>query len=309
MRNRPNHRIHRTRGLAGRLGRASFGAALALTTMFSGAPLPALAADAVSVSISGTPAVVFPAMDTGTTSVSFRYYLSRSSNVTVDVVDASQTTVRTLVSGQSTPDHSWRDVGWDLRAANGLLVPDGLYTLRVSAVAGDGGTGEVSLRTGIDRRAAPAVTGVGSGAQVSGTLSLALDALTGLTLSNVRFTVGDCATGPVVAAPDQDGRYHGTVDVGACAEGATQVGAIFNFTDALGHVATHRSVQVPVTVLDVADPVVVGVPAGRTLALTGPGAYESWSGTFSASMTSPASRRRCMRSPVRLGRPWWPASP
>jgi flagellar hook assembly protein FlgD len=111
--------------------------------MLSGAPLPALAADAVTISIYGaTPAVVFPVMDTGVTSVSFWYSPSRSSNVTVDVVDASQTTVRTLVSGQSTPGGYYsNNVSWDLRAANGLWVPDGLYTLRGSAVAGDGGTG------------------------------------------------------------------------------------------------------------------------------------------------------------------------
>ncbi|MDR3202323.1 MAG: hypothetical protein LBT54_04225, partial [Bifidobacteriaceae bacterium] len=157
MPNRPTASRRPLSRSAQRRGGAGCAAALALAVTLSGAPLPALAADPVTVNISGTTAVVFPAMDGGAASAGFNYRVSRSANLTIEALDASETTVRTLMAGQSVAYTSaWQGpAAWDFRSANGSPVPDGLYTLRASAIAADGGTGVNSIRTGIDHRAAP----------------------------------------------------------------------------------------------------------------------------------------------------------
>ncbi|MDR1152085.1 MAG: hypothetical protein LBK72_06370, partial [Bifidobacteriaceae bacterium] len=226
-------------------------------------------------------AVVFPALTGAAETVTYDVRLGRAANVTLDVVDSADGLVRTIWAGRSQPSGTTRGT-WDFTDASGAPVADGVYTFRASAVDSDGNTAEATWRTGIDRHAPLSILGVGEGAEVSGTVDLALINPPDLAIRNVRFYLGtsassSCHTSAVVPSPDEEGYFRGAVDdAEGCGAGTRYIWAGFELTDALGYTRTLSTgaTAVVVSVVDVTGPEVLFRPV-RTMYLSGPAQYES----------------------------------
>ncbi|MFC7724151.1 FlgD immunoglobulin-like domain containing protein, partial [Nocardioides sp. GCM10028917] len=257
----------RRRTVVARLRKAAEGGSISLAVLvstlalLSGTLAASTAAEPpVQVTLTDSPRYIYPVLSDAEESVSYSFYLNRPANVTAIVRDADLGVVRTLLTGVSVPSGS-RYYAWDFRDGTGQPVEDGAYTIDITATASDGTTSDVTQSTGINRLGKPAISGVGDDAEVSGTLSLAVQPPASLPVTSMRFRAGTstnssyCVDGGATAA-GADGAFRDDLSVDECGAGTRVVFAQMSWKDPLGasHSGTTRSV--PVTVVDAVAPVV-----------------------------------------------------
>lgn len=92
------------------------------------------------------------------TSASIKYYLSENAYVTIKIHDSSDNLVKTLET-KSRKAAGWNYVKWDGRNSTGSIVPDGVYTYKITAYD-DVGLSTTKSGTLIIERLAPSITSV-----------------------------------------------------------------------------------------------------------------------------------------------------
>jgi N-acetylmuramoyl-L-alanine amidase/FlgD Ig-like domain len=147
---------------------------LAATGVFAGQPLPPPAALVQNLAV--TPAVLSPNADGYADQGTISYTLSARSSVTATVVDANAVAVATLFSRQTQSAHAI-SFGW-----SPVDLPDGRYSLVLTAKSGNGRTATATAAFTIDRTlsavaATPAVIRPGDTATVTFALAGAAQAV------------------------------------------------------------------------------------------------------------------------------------
>jgi flagellar hook assembly protein FlgD len=257
---------------------------------------PAAAADPpVTVSMSYyDERTQYPVLTGVAESVSYRVTLNRPANVDLDIVNGEADVVQTAMVNQSLPSGNTSRT-WDFTDSAGVPVADGIYTFRVTAQDSDGNTATTQWRTAIDRHPAVPILGVGEGAEVSGTLELAIQDPPDLAIRDVRFSVGSsrgsgvCRNSAVIASPDEDGYFRAPLaDVEGCGSGIRYVWASFTMTDDFGYEGSYSMANsaTQVTVSDT-EPPSATLEAMRPIYLASPTAYESRSIVVAYSDASP----------------------
>jgi flagellar hook assembly protein FlgD/PKD repeat protein len=183
------------------------------------------------------------------------YCLSASSNVTIDVTDPAGHSVRTMESGVSHQGSdscpSWNNaVVWDGRDDAGVVLPGGVYTVRVRATDGAGQSGEDNVQVGIDTRVPGALTSPSPGDVVSGTLAWTFTPAAGFGPDAVGVYCDGAWLGSSSAA-NPDGTFTGSGDTAPCAAGANSVVATASWTDPFGYRQAWTAPAVSVTVNNV----------------------------------------------------------
>lgn len=258
----------------------------------SGTALPAAqAADpAVQITFDTQPRVTF---SEGLTSASgtkgalaeVAWRVSRPAAITVRALDAAGTVVRTFAEDLPVADS--HDLAWTFTDDAGLDLPEGDYTLRVSAVDGDGTRDVETYPLPLDRHSVVPLQGVVSGATYSTNATMSIGPRPGVTLVSARFMVGDgydatkCAVSDP-RTPGLGGRIQATFSVSDCGTYSGRAGALVEFTDRIGAKQTGYSTTVPVRVVDRVAPTAKLhlSDASQTLHLERPGAFETTTTRF-----------------------------
>ncbi|MFT3876734.1 MAG: FlgD immunoglobulin-like domain containing protein [Propioniciclava sp.] len=179
---------------------------------------------------------------------SWRYRLSQPAYVTMTVVDGSGTVVRTLenkVWHPNTADY-WSE--WDGKSDAGVVVPDGVYRVRIqpSNASGDGEAGE--LRVGVDTRIPAVLTSPALGDVLSGErLSWVVTPTVGVAVNQVRVSCRSSMNwSSLGAARRADGTFSGVLGTRNCLDGANGLAVTAYYLDEFG--ASHAWVlpEVPV---------------------------------------------------------------
>jgi flagellar hook assembly protein FlgD len=180
------------------------------------------------------------------------YCLGQSANVTTTVTDDGGARVRTIEDGVSRAgnDACWNNqVTWDGQDDAGKVVAAGVYTLRRHALDAGGGTGDASVRLGVEVRAPGALASPSPGDTVSGTMHWVFAPATGFQLDSVAVNCrsggggGDLAT-----APAGNGALTGDLDTATCADGSNKVDAWASWHDPFGQSHSWLAPAVEVTV-------------------------------------------------------------
>ena len=165
------------------------------------------------------------------------YLLSQPALVTTTVLDVTGSLVRTLEEGvaHDAMYYGGYGVAWDGKDAAGATVPDGIYTIRVSATSGAGDSTPITTETGVDTRVPGALTTPATGATVSGTTaSWVATPSTGVSVYQVAVSCQLGSGWASASAPATDGTFVGTIDVSGCTNGANALRSTIYFRDAFG---------------------------------------------------------------------------
>jgi hypothetical protein len=166
------------------------------------------------------------------------YCLGQSANVTTTVTDDGGARVRTIEDGVSRAgnDACWNNqVAWDGKDDAGRVVATGVYTLRLHAVDAGGGTGDASVRLGVEVRAPGALTSPSPGDTVSGTMHWVFAPATGFQVDSLAVNCRSGGGGGELAtAPAGNGTFTGDLDTATCADGSNKVDAWVSWHDPFG---------------------------------------------------------------------------
>ena len=181
---------------------------------------------------------------------SWYYVLSDAGAADTWVTDSDGATVRTVESQVSHPSNSTVTLSWDGRADSGGVVPDGVYTIHVSATNAGGRGNEITIQAGVDTRAPGALTTPAPGAVLSGSsVGWVFTPTSGFSVSRVHVTCGGAGSESTQADPD--GVFESTLDVTGCGNGANALTGWAGWTDPFGVGHTWNFPQVAVTVANV----------------------------------------------------------
>ncbi|WP_235563496.1 FlgD immunoglobulin-like domain containing protein, partial [Nocardioides sp. Root122] len=252
----------------------------ALLVMVGTLTVSSAAEPPMQVSLTTPSRYVYPVLSDTDESIGYDFYLNRAANVTVTVRDATGEAVRTMLSSVSMPP-GYRHHAWDFRDSAGQPVDDGAYTIDIAATASDASSSVVTLSSGIDRRGKPDIIGVGDDAELSGTVSLAIDPPRNLPVAGVSFRAGATApydycvdSGP--ASAGADGIFRADLLIDECGAGPRRVWAQLSWNDPLGSPQVGTTRAVPVTVVDAVAPAVTA-PEPITSYRTSP---DTWASSY-----------------------------
>ena len=176
---------------------------------------------------------------------SMTYDVESGTSITTQVLDASDTVVRTVQSD----DHRYRGrhtVWWDGKLTNGDVAPDGAYTVRVLAKSANGSTDMLSFATRVETDAPVLVTSLSDGAVVSDTHRLrftANPALIGV-VDTVAVRVNRGPLLPVTVDPTDPTARFTDLDLPASITGSVVVELLVKWAEtAPGFTGTHSVVM------------------------------------------------------------------
>jgi flagellar hook assembly protein FlgD/fibronectin type 3 domain-containing protein len=193
--------------------------------------------------------------------------------VSVQVLDAAGRVVRILRDEVRAPQRAcdgwWGHTYeyWDGRDDDGGPLPDGQYTVSVTATDPTGLVGAATTDTvRIDRRVPGAITSPAAGAVLSGSTDFVFTPRQGLELDQVQFILRapsrDCAT--TVFDPGADGLWRLDLDTATCGDGARQLLVQVYWNDQAGRGHGWVSPAVDVELDNVVDPsVFLRLPGNR----------------------------------------------
>ncbi|WP_166680250.1 PKD domain-containing protein [Kribbella sp. VKM Ac-2566] len=201
-------------------------------------PVPVTIDNPPQVSISSNSHRYFsPNADTQDDTLNVYYCLSRSASVGFTVVNPTGTIVRTVDATPTTGGtncYGWNShLTWDGKDDAGQVVPDAIYTLRITATDSSGRTAEDTVQVGVDTRAPGALTAPAQDATLSGTANWTFTPNAAFDLYQVDvYCDGSYLGSATSTAPD--GTYSGSGDTSHCKPGANALTATTSWTDAFG---------------------------------------------------------------------------
>lgn len=210
------------------------------------------------------------------------YCVSQDASVDITVTDAGATVVRTIedavfhpASVTSCLDFSFNQVSvtWDGKNDGGDVVPDGVYTLHITASNG-AGVNSATLDLGVSTTPPAHLDAPAAGATLTGTIPWRVvpAAATPLTQADVTCTGAAAAIEPKFDA-DPDGAFTGTWDTTGCAAGPNAVVTTVGWVDPFG--AAHTTVLPPTPMTSANPPTATLVNAQANRRLFNPTAGES----------------------------------
>lgn len=139
-------------------------------------------------------------------------------------------------------------VSWDGKTSTGSVVPDGVYTVRVKAVAPGGDSSEDRTEVGIDTRLPGTVTAPLQNADVAGTLKWVFAPTVGFNVGSVEVTCRNQTGLGYSDAPIADGTFVGQGALAPCGLGANVIRFRIEWDDAFGYRQSWMAPEVPVTI-------------------------------------------------------------
>jgi flagellar hook assembly protein FlgD len=213
-------------------------------------------------------------------SVTVNYSVSQSANVTVTVLNASHTLVRTLAT--SDPEHGGNYVLWDGTNNASAVVPAGAYTVHIVAQDSVGSTSADAIAdVAIPSTTPGSITSPLAGATLSGTQTVTFTPdITFGSSYPLTQVLTNCFGG--ASSPGGDGTWQMTTDTNNCANGSTPILPTVYFTDPLG---TTHSWSGPATTVTLQNLSNVSIPSWSKEAYFFPGASSFSDPTLSTTYT------------------------
>jgi hypothetical protein len=191
----------------------------------------------------------------------YKYCLTQAAQVDAWVTDSTGLTVRQLKSA-APHDQGCAAETWDGTADDGAIVPDGLYTIHLTAQTGTGLSSENTVLAGVDTRLPGMLTdSAGQPLAIIGGLMTFVfrptPGFTGITYVEVDVSPTSSCTSQAVCpnpggsfaavhSPAADGTWPATLSVGNLPAGAAKVTTLVDWKDPLG--ALHSWLSVPSSV-------------------------------------------------------------
>jgi PKD repeat protein len=226
------------------------GAFLALLATEPAHAEPADTAPVVSWGVS--PRYFSPNGDGQEDEIGLAFCLSQSANVDLWVTGPDGTRVRTLESavshgGGSCPFGANNYITWDGHTDTGTTVPDGTYTVHLSATNTGGHSGEATLQIGTDNRTPGTLTTPTPGQTLAGLARFVVTPTPGFPIEGVDlcFTGSGCT--PIFNA-SPDGTWRTSIYTSQLPDGPTSITPYLKWTDPFGAQHYWTAPVVPVVV-------------------------------------------------------------
>ena len=205
-----------------------------------------LVAAAPNVGATGSPPVLtaadtanvyfFPFSSFSDTTTSSETYVDSASNVTVTVLDSSNAVVKTLLNSASVGP-GYVNQSWNGTNTAGTVVPNGTYTIQVTASNSGGSATPVTYTRHVASGTPGTLTTPTAGATLSGVSGFVFTPNTGFTATFPITYVSVSCLGSASAASG-NGTWQGSADTNtSCGNGVQSLSDSVNVTDPLG--ATH----------------------------------------------------------------------
>ena len=193
------------------------------------------------------------------------YCVNQDATVTVTVVNATDDIVRTLAAGVSRAANtcasfSLYDEAWDGKDANGVVVPNGTYTIKVHAQNAYGPADATQL-LGVETRPAGAVTAPASGGTLAGLATIAMTPTSGFSVTQVSFSFDSGGT-TLVTSADGDGVWRAHLFTGSLVAGSTTLRTMVTWTNPLGQAQTTALPAMPVVIDSASLPIALHLTPG-----------------------------------------------
>ncbi len=197
------------------------------------------------------------------------YCLSEAANVTITVANPAGSTVRTLAVDVSEPSGcaSADAITWNGLDDAGNVVPDGVYTVSITAVDSTGATGSITTQVGVDTRTPGVLTAPASGASLSGSVGWVFTPSSSFPVASVAVVCSSVAEGggqesAVVSTANADKTFSGTLDTTGCPNGSDVIYAVVSWIDPFGMAHSWDTPSVAVTVQNTPPPPTVTISGG-----------------------------------------------